>query len=157
VHFLQQGRAMGAHDDQTFRERSQLIHHAVLVGVRFSEDGVQRGHDRHAQLAQEHEDMAAGLAAEDSVLVLHAQDVDGIDVQEVRGTAVRRDVALADLEANPGRVCVTLARVVHRQREAVELGVLGGDRVAEIGRERSDSALPRQVIAEHRDLAHAVR
>jgi len=99
--------------------------------------------------------MAAGPAAEDSVLMLHTHDVDGVDVQEVRSAAVRCDVALADLEADPCRVCVTLSSVVHCKREAVELGKLGGDGVAEIGRERGDAALARQVIAEHRDLAGA--
>ena len=33
-------------------------------------------------------------------------------------------------------------------------GELGGERVAEIGRERRDAALARQVIAEHRDGAN---
>ena len=144
---------MRAHDDEALRELGELVHHAALQGIGLAEDGVQRRHDRHAQLAQQREDVAARLAAEDAVLVLHAHDVDGVDVQEVRRAPVRRDVALGDLEANPRRVRVTLAGVVHREHEAVDRGELGRDRVAEIGREGGDPALARQVVAEHRDSA----
>ena len=132
VDVAQQRGAVGAHDDQALRERGQLVHHRALRRVGLGEDGVQRRHDRHAQLAQQREDVAAGLAAEDPVLVLHAQDVDGVDVQEVRRAPVRGEVALGDLEADPRRVGVAPAGVVHGQHEAVELGELGGDRVAQV-------------------------
>ncbi len=114
---------------------------------------MQRRHDRHAELAEQGEDVAPGLAAEDAVLVLHAHHVDRVDVQEIRGTPVRRDVAFGDLEAHPRRIRVTLAGVVHREHEAIERGELGRDRVTQIGREGGDPALARHVVAEHGDSA----
>ena len=43
------------------------------AGFGAREDRVQRRHDRHPQLAQQREHVAARLAAEDAVLVLHAR------------------------------------------------------------------------------------
>jgi hypothetical protein len=43
--------------------------------------------------------------------------------------------------------------VVHRQYEAGEIGEFGGDRIAQIRRERRDPALARRVITENRDRA----
>ncbi len=144
---------MRAHDDQAFRELRDLVHRAPLHGARLAEDRVQRRHDRHAELAKQRQHVAPRLAPEDPVFVLHAHDVDPVDVQEVGGTAVRRDVVLGDLETDARRVRVPPAGVVHREHEAIQGGELGGDRVAEIGRERRDTAVARHVIAEHRDLA----
>ena len=97
---------------------SELVHHAALQRIGLGEDGVQRRDDRHPELAQELKDVAPGLSAEDSVLVLDRDDVDRVDVQEVRGAAVRRELALGDLEPNARRVCVAptgsfIARTKH--------------------------------------------
>ena len=151
VDVAQERSPVGAHDDEALGELSQLLHRGALVRVGLGEDRVKSRHDRHAKLAKQREDVAAGLAAEDSVLVLQAQDVDGIDVQEVRRTTVRREVALADLEADPVRVGVTLAGVVHREHEAVELGNSEASASPRSLVKRGDPALARQVIAEHRD------
>ena len=129
----------------------ERVHHGALHRVRLGEDRVERRDDRHAQIAQELEHVPARLAAEDAVLVLDRHDVDGVDVEEVGGAPVRVDVALGDLEAHARRVGVLHADVVHREHEAVELRHLALDGVAQVGRERRDAALPRQVIAEHRD------
>ena len=72
VHAMEQRGAVRAHNDEPFGEPGELVHAAALHGIGLAEDGVQRRHDRHAQLAQERENVAAGLAAEDAVLVLHA-------------------------------------------------------------------------------------
>ena len=93
----------------------------ALRRIRLGEDGVQRRDDRHAQLAQQREHVAAGLAAEDAVLVLHATRTSTL--LTLRKSAARRydvEVALGDLEAHARRIRVPLAGVVHRQHEAVD-------------------------------------
>ena len=50
---------------------ARMVCSVVTIGMRSSRSSV--------------EDVAAGLAAEDAVLVLHGDDVDGVDVQEVGG------------------------------------------------------------------------
>ena len=147
---------MRAHHDEALREPRELVHHAraaadsgsarivcsvVTIGMRSSRSSV--------------EDVAAGLAAEDPVLVLQRHDVDGVDVQEVRGAPVRGDVALGDLEAHARRVGVALPRRRSSRARSSRLRQLPRDGAREVGRERRDAALPRQVIAEHRDLLDA--
>ena len=56
-----------------------------LVGIGLAQNGVQRGHHRHFQAAQQMQDMASGGAAEDSILVLQAHHIDIVEVQEFRG------------------------------------------------------------------------
>jgi hypothetical protein len=71
---------------------------------RAREDRVQRRHDGHADLAEEREEVAPRGAAEDAVLVLHAEDVGGAEVQEARGAPVRGQLVLGELEAHARRV-----------------------------------------------------
>ena len=110
VHAVEERGAVAAHDDEALGEADERVHHRALHRVGLREDGVERRDDRHAQLAQELEDVAAGLAAEDAVLVLHGHDVDRVDVEEVGGAPVGGDVALGDLEADPRRIRVLLRR-----------------------------------------------
>jgi hypothetical protein len=130
VDLAQQGGARRAHHHDALGEADQLVHRGALELVRRREDRMERRHDRHAQLAQQRQHVAAALAAEDPVLVLHARDVDRVDVQEVRRPAVRGDVAVRDLEADRRRIGVTPVAVVHGEREAVERRECGGDRIA---------------------------
>src|ERR1700723_210599 len=51
------------------------------------------------------------------------------------------------------RVVVVLARVVHGEHEAVEIGADLADRATQIRGERGDSALPRGVVADDGDLS----
>ena len=107
--------------------------------------------DRHAQFAQEGQDVAAGLPAEDAVLELQAHQIDVVDVQEVGGAPVGVDVLLGQLEANAGRIVVAGLGVVDGQGDARRFGICRGDRLAEIRGERRDAALPRHVVADKGD------
>ena len=104
VHGVEERRAVAAHDDEAVGEADERVHHGALHGIGLREDRVERRDDRHAEIAQELEHVAAGLRSEDAVLVLDGDDVDGADVEEVSGAPVRGDVALGDLEAYARRV-----------------------------------------------------
>ena len=110
--------------------RDQLLHHAPLVGVRLAQDGVERGDDRHSQLAQQRQHVAAGGPAEDPELVLHADDVHVADVEEVRRALVGRQILLLDLEANDVRIVVAALDVVDRHRETLALRMLAATAVS---------------------------
>src|SRR5882762_10257702 len=47
--------------------------------------------------------------------------------------------------------------VIHREHETLDLGARTGARVREIGRERRDAALAREMIPEHRDPVNRLR
>jgi hypothetical protein len=113
----------------------KIRHHASLLERRFAEDGVERGHHRHAQVAQQRQHVAARLAAEDAVFVLEAEDVDPAHVQEVARAAISGEIALRDFEAHALAVSVAFAGVVHRQHRAIEIGELGRNCGRQVGRE----------------------
>src|SRR5438045_3141083 len=64
---------------------------------------------------------------------------------------IRVDVPFGQFEADAWRIGVTRLPVVDGQRDAGRIRVLGGDRLAQIGRERGDAALARQVVADESD------
>jgi hypothetical protein len=62
------------------------VHYAPLVGFRLTQNGMKRSDNGHSQFAQECQDMAASLPAENAEFVLQADDVHVADVEEVRST-----------------------------------------------------------------------
>ena len=87
---------------------ASCVEHPPLVGVGLAQDGVQGRDDRHPQVPQQAEDVAAGRAAVDPVLVLEADDVGVGEVQEVGRPEVAVEVLLVDLEPDLRRVVVPL-------------------------------------------------
>ena len=98
--------------------------------------------------------MAAGRPAENAELVLQADDVHVADVEEVRGAQIGRQVLLLNLEANHFRVFVATLNVIDRHGEALALGMRGCHGRKQVGRERRNAALARQVVADKSDLAN---
>ena len=92
--FLQElGRKL-AHHTQAVRKLGNLLHDAELVGVGLAQNGVQRGHHRHLQAAQQMQDMASGRAAENSILMLQTDHVDAVEVEEFCGLLIRGQIVL---------------------------------------------------------------
>ena len=99
--------------------------------------------------------MGACLAAEDPVLVLDRQHIGLIDVQVIRGSLVRAKVTLGNLEPDARGIRVPTAGIVHRQHERVDIRRRGRQGISEVRRERGDSALARQVVAEDGESFHS--
>jgi hypothetical protein len=74
---------------------------------------MKRDDNRHSQFAQECQDVTTGGTAENTELVLQANDVHVADVEEVRGTHIGRQVLLLNLEANDLRVLIATFDVVN--------------------------------------------
>ena len=88
------------HDDDLRRNIDDLSHHVVLHGRRLREHCVERGHDRHFETGQELEDVASGLTAEDTVLMLKAGHVEAGIVQALGRVDIVAAHLVADLEAH---------------------------------------------------------
>ena len=116
VNLLQHLLPALGHHHQPRRARNQLLHHPPLLGAGFAQNGVQRGHDRHPQLAQQGQERAAGRPAVAAELVLHADDVRIAHVQEIRRALVSGQVLPLDLETN-------LAGILLRRRQVLSLPV----------------------------------
>ena len=94
--FLQELRRELAHHDQPVGKLSNLFHHHQLVWIRLAKDGMQSCHDRHLQTTQKMQDVTSSRSAKDSVLVLQADHVDIVEVQEASGFFIRRDFVLVE-------------------------------------------------------------
>ncbi len=149
--FLQElGRKL-AHDNEAVGKLSDLFHDAELVGAGLAQNGVQRGHHRHLQSAQQMQDMASGRAAENSILVLQADHVDIVEVQEFRGLLIRGHVILRQRPSHSCGIVISLFRIVHRQRQQPGRAIFSRDGLAQVGGEGGDSTMTRKIIANHRD------
>jgi hypothetical protein len=114
---------------------------------------MQHSDDGHAQIAQQREDVAAGWATEDAVLVLEDDKINSVDVQEVGGARIGFEVALGDLKTDARWVGIALLGVVDGNSKDVGFWGGSGEGFAEVGGEGGDAALSRQVVADDGDLA----
>ena len=140
------------HDDEAVRERIELFHHRALVGIWLAQDRVQRRHHRLPHFAQESQQMAPRRPAINAELVLHRDDLDVVDVQKLRRAPVGIQLLLLDLERHARRIIVALRPVVHRPHDAMRLGKLRRDGLADVGGECGNAATPRHVVAEKGDV-----
>ena len=111
------------HHHQPRGEGDQLFDGAPLVGLGFAQNGMQRGDDRHFQLAQHGQDVTADRAAEYAELMLQAHDVDIADVQKICSSQVRRQILLFDFEANYFRIVIPILDIVDGNAQALALGI----------------------------------
>src|SRR5208282_1594699 len=109
--------------------------------------------DRHLKAAQEFQDVSARWSAENSIFVLHANQINIAKIEEIRGLAIRSQFILGKLEANPRGIAVTFFRIVDGQGQQLRIFVFRVDRVTQIRRKRSDAAAPRKVVADDGDPA----
>ncbi len=100
--------------------------------------------------------MAAVRPPVDAELVLDADDVDLVDVEEVGGELIVAHAAVADLEAHLVGVAIAFRPVGHGHGEAIAPRSLGRDRAQEVSRERRDAAPTRHVIPDDRDGARCL-
>jgi hypothetical protein len=151
--FLQNVGRLPAHNDQAIGQCSDFFHYRSLIGIRLAKNRVQGCNHGHLQATQKFQDVAAGRSAENSVLMLQANQVNIAEIQEIRGLAIGSQFILRKFEANSGRIAVTFRSIVDRQREKLGGAVFGVNGVAQIGCEGSDATAPGQVVADNCDPA----
>ena len=151
VHVAQQFNAPMGHHNQAVAKIRQLVHHRPLARIGFAEDRVKGGDDRHAQLAEQGEDVTARRAAEDSELVLEIDNVHIVDVQEFRRPPIRRNLFLSDLEPYSVGVVVSVVHVVDGDDEDLGVAKRAGQSIGQVAGESGDPTLTRQGGADERD------
>jgi len=86
--------------------------------------------------------------AKNAIFVLQADEVYIVDIQEVCGAAVGVNILLGQFKTNASRVGVAGLDVVDGQGNTGRALVFGGYGLTQIGSERGDPALTRQVVAD---------
>jgi hypothetical protein len=84
VDVLERSARVLAHHNQPVGKLRNFLQHQPLVGIWMFQNRVQRGDQRHPQFTQKSQYMAARPSAENSVLVLQANQIHFVDVQEIR-------------------------------------------------------------------------
>ncbi len=143
---------VGHHDDLRGRF-DDAFHHRALRRGRLGQHGVQRRDNRHRQARQQLEDVGAGVAAENSELVLQTDDVEPAGIQEGRGAHIFFDAVIPDLQGDRSGIIIGLTVVGHRHDRGLKIRPRGRYRAFQVGREGCDSAAAWQRIADHRDPA----
>jgi len=82
---------------------------------------MERGYHRHGEARQQHEDVGAGFAAENSEFVLQAHGIEPAGIQKVRCTQIFFDIAVLDLESDRRRIIVGLAMIGHRHDAGLQV------------------------------------
>jgi hypothetical protein len=109
--------------------------------------------NRHPQVAQQGEDVAAGRPAVQPELVLEADRRHAVRVQEVGDAPVRGDLLLRDLVPDLRAVGVPGFRVGDRDLDELGGPVARLEGVAQVARERGDAAAARQAAPDEGDAA----
>ena len=154
VDIHQKRAAALGHHDQPRRKIGQPQHHPPMVGRGLAEDGVQRGNDRHSQVAQQGQNMPARRPAVEAVLVLQAYHVYVAEVEKIGRPAVRIEILLGKLEADFRRIAVAFVDVVHGTHGAIDRRILTGHRMAQVRGEGGNTAFARQIIADEGDFSY---
>src|ERR1035437_446477 len=97
------------------------------------------------------QNVASGWTAEDSIFVLQAHHVDVIEVQEFSRVLIGLHVVLGERPSHSRGIVISLFRVVHGQSQQSSGSVFPGYGRTEVCGERSNPALPRKIIPDHRD------
>lgn len=156
VHLPEDGCALLRHDDDAVASFQEPECDTSLVGIRALEDGVHRCDHRHSHLVQKREDVASGRTAIDAEFVLNAEQLDVVEVQEVRCPPVGLGVPLLDLESDTIGIPVSLGPIRHRDDQAFRSKRLRCGRFAKVVCEGCDPAEPGRIVAEEGDGARQV-
>src|SRR5512146_1902400 len=141
---------MLAHDDEAIGKCCDFIHHHALTRVRFAQNRVQSGYYSHLQPPQQPQDVATGRTTKNAVLMLKRNEVNVAEIQEIGSIFIGGGVSLGEFESNSRRIAVVRSRIVDWYRQQLSTSVLGADGVAQVCRKGCNSALPREVISDHR-------
>jgi hypothetical protein len=83
--------------------------------------------------------------------MLQAYEIVAIEIQEIGGPLIGGNVFLRQLQAHLFRIVVARIGIVDGNGKQAPFSVFGCERGAQVGRESSNAALPRQIIPNERN------
>ena len=105
---------------------------------------------------QKLDDVSTGLAAENPILMLKANDVEPRCVQEIGGLRITVDRLVVDLEPHGRRIVIGAARIVHGNDTGLQIRPGCRNRPMQIMGEGGDAAAARKMIADEAQRAGVV-
>ncbi len=117
----QQLAALLGHHHDLRRRLDDALHYCALNGRRLGQHGMERCHHRHGEARQQHEDVGAGFATENSEFVLQAHGVEPAGIQEVCCMHVFFDIVVLDLKSDRRRIIIGLTVIGHRHDAGLQV------------------------------------
>ncbi len=151
VRRLQELTAFFRHDDNLGGGGNDPPHRAALCGRGLGQYGVQGGDDRHFQAREQIDDIATGVATENSIFMLKRYDIEVGAVQQIRSIRIVGKHVFADFEAHGRRIMIGAAGIGHRDHAGFEIEPGRRDRAMKIVGEGRNPAAAGQVIADERN------
>ena len=136
------------HHNQSGGQLRQLANDLMLLRCGISQHGMQGRYQGHLQVFCELDDKAAALTTVYAVFVLQTDYIRIAHVEEAGSETVLIQFILADLESHLGRVAIALRLVIHGNGKTVDSSIVFNNRSCKVSGKGSDSALPRQVVAD---------
>ena len=147
VGFPQDLGTFARHHHQAVAAVDQLLHDLPLGRVGVTQHRMQGRHNRHAHFLQQRQQVAARGPAIDAELVLHAEHLRVIEVQEIRRAAIRIKILLDQFELDPWRILVALYPVIHRSGITFRQRICRAHSLTKVPSEGGDPAQPGFVIS----------
>jgi hypothetical protein len=117
---------------------------------------MKRRHHRHFESQQKLDDIAAGFATKDSILMLEANNVKARTVQKISGSNVFVDRLVVDLKKHGSGIIVDAPGIRHRHHTGFQIQTIKRNRPMQIVGKGRDAAAARQVIADERNALELV-
>ena len=115
------------------------------------QDCMQRRYDGYSQFLQESQDVTPSWSAENTILMLKADEIYVIYIQKVGGASIGFKVLLEQLKSNARGISVAGFVVVDWQSNAIRRAEFSRYRFAQIGGKGRNAALARHVVADEGD------
>ena len=93
-YILQKTGRVLAHDNQAVGAGGNFLHHDELVNIWLAKNRMQGCDNRYVEVAEKMQDMAAGPATKDSVLVLQRNDIDAAGIDKLGCCPIGREIGL---------------------------------------------------------------
>jgi hypothetical protein len=112
---------------------------------------MQGRHDRHGEPLQKLDDVSTGLAAENPILMLKANNVKRRCVQECGSLRIAVDGLVLDLEPHGRRIVIGTAGIVHGNDAGLQVRPGCRNRPMQVVGEGGDTAAAGKMIADERN------
>ena len=114
IHFAQEAGRLLAHHNKAIGKLRNLFQHGALIRIGIAQDCVKRCNQRHLQLVQQRENVTARNPAVDAILMLQADKIVAVEIQELGGSLIGSDILLLKFQAHLLRILVARLRIVDR-------------------------------------------
>ena len=139
------------HHNHAVTVTHQFLHHSALGGIWMAQHGVQGGHNRHPHFLQQGKQMTPRSPSINTELMLHAEDIGIVEIQEIRRATVGVEILFQKLEAHTRGIIIPLLTVIDGSDKTVHARGFRRHSLREVMGECSNSTESWEIISQKGD------